>query len=517
MSIKVRLFSLFGLFLIIVLANTVAVYIWIGGVHARNVELNVAGRQRMLSQKVAKEALFHSMGFEQKQEMQKTMKLFESSLVSLINGNEAMGLAGAQNDEIKSQFLRVKTLWEAYASKLNELGAGASPAALSQLSDDALTVLKESNQAVQLIEGEANDNIEQLGYVVLGFLLLSLVLAVLGAWYLHAFVINRILLIQKVSQEIAESKDLTKRIGLPPSDEIGESAKAFDDMIDSFLRLSKETQGLEKELRKQLDMLEATSRENTESMDTQRKDIIHVSSAVNEMATTVQEVARNTQDASRVASKAQEEANHGSELLEKSMGLTHDLASELLGAAENIEKLAQASDSIGGIADTISTIAEQTNLLALNAAIEAARAGEQGRGFAVVADEVRTLAQRTQEATSEIHKLISSLQESTEASVRTMENSKTKSEQGVNQAELMAESLKSIIDSVQNLSNINHQIATSAEEQSAVAEDINNNVLNIENKAEHTYENAETTAKYAENLAAMAMQLRTRLQEYKIG
>ncbi len=517
MSIKLRLFSLFGLFLLILLTNTVVVFAWKSSVKERNFELNVAGRQRMLSQKVAEEALFTAAGYDSRTEMRKTIQLFEASLNALISGNESMGLSGTSDDDVRSQLSRVKQLWEQYVNKLDQLNSGASSDELSGIASDAANVLKELNIAVAMIEEDANRNIDRLGYIVLGFFLFSLLLAGLGAWYLHAFVIYRILLIQQVSQEIAESKDLTKRIGLPPSDEIGESAKAFDDMIDSFLTLSRETQDLEKELRKQLDMLEKTSRENTESMDMQRNEIIHVSTAVNEMASTVQEVARNTQDASRVAGKAQEEANHGRELLEKSMGLTHDLATELLGAAKNIEKLAQASDSIGGIADTISTIAEQTNLLALNAAIEAARAGEQGRGFAVVADEVRTLAQRTQEATSEIHKLISSLQESTEASVRTMENSKTKSEQGVNQAELMAESLKSIINSVQNLSDINHQIASSAEEQSVVAEDINNNVLKIENKAEHTYENAETTAKYAENLAAMAMQLRTRLQEYKIG
>ncbi len=516
MSIKVRLFSLFGLFLIIVLANTTAVFIWMGGVQARNVELNVAGRQRMLSQKVAKEALFSVVGHDQKQEMQKTAQLFESSLVALMDGNASMGLDGAHSEEIRSQFLQVKKLWGSYRNKLNQLGPNATPESLSQLASDALAVLNESNQAVQLIENEANDNIANLGYVALVFFVASLILSGLGAWYLNTFVIRRILLIQTVSQDIAHSKDLTKRIGLPATDEIGHSAKAFDDMIGSFLNLSRETQSVEKELRTQLEMLAQTSKDNTESMDTQRNDIIHVSTAVNEMASTVQEVARNTQDASNVASKAREEAKHGSELLEKSMVLTHDLANEVLGAAENIEKLAQASDSIGGIADTISTIAEQTNLLALNAAIEAARAGEQGRGFAVVADEVRTLAQRTQEATSEIHKLIATLQDSTEASVRTMANSKVKSEQGVKQAELMAASLKAIIESVQNLSNINHQIATSAEEQSAVADDINNNVLRIENKAEHTYANAETTAAYTANLTTMALQLRKHLEEYKI-
>ncbi len=514
MSIKFRVYSLLGVFFTVIFANVVVVSM-IADMQHKNLALDNAGRLRMLSQKITKEALLLDHGGSVN-DYRKTQKRFDTTLNALINGNESMGVHEAEDEDLIAQLQRVKGVWSKFESKLDlaiEPDASISMLSVSDLSND---VLKEANNAVLLIEKSMSSFVRSLRNVVFAFLIFSIGAIIAGAWYLNHFVVSRIVRIQHISEEIASSKDLSKRIGMQENDEIGATAQAFDKMIESFMQLNSETQGLEKELQKQLEMLAITTQENTSSMDMQRNDIIHVSTAVNEMASTVQEVARNTQEASNVATRAQEEADHGSQLLEESMKLTHDLANEILGAAENIEKLAQASDSIGGIADTITTIAEQTNLLALNAAIEAARAGEQGRGFAVVADEVRTLAQRTQEATSEIHKLIATLQQTTEASVETMENSKTRSEQGVHQAASMAESLTAIIGSVQNLSDINHQIAVAAEEQSAVADDINNNILKIESKAENTYSNAQATATYSQNLAEMASQLRKRLLEYTI-
>ncbi|MFL0804118.1 MAG: methyl-accepting chemotaxis protein [Agarilytica sp.] len=515
MSIKFRVYSLLGVFFTVILVNVIVVSM-MAGVQHKNAALNTAGGLRMLSQKIMKEALLINEGAGGGEDFEKSKKRFETNLSALINGNESMDISPADDEDLISQLQKINSVWSKFEKNLSEAlqpGSSVSMVSVSATSND---LLREANRATVMIEESTKSFVSGLRNVVFAFVLFSIGAVIVGVWYLNHFVVSRIVRIQHVSEEIASTKDLSKRINMQENDEIGATAQAFDKMIDSFMQLNSETQGLEKELQKQLEMLAITTEENTSSMDMQRNDIIHVSTAVNEMASTVQEVARNTQEASNVATRAQEEADHGSKLLEESMKLTHDLANEILGAAENIEKLAQASDSIGGIADTITTIAEQTNLLALNAAIEAARAGEQGRGFAVVADEVRTLAKRTQEATSEIHKLIATLQQTTEASVETMENSKTRSEQGVHQAASMAESLTAIIGSVQNLSDINHQIAVAAEEQSAVADDINNNILKIESKAENTYSNAQATATYSQNLAAMASQLRERLLEYTI-
>lgn len=471
----------------------------------------------MLSQKMTKEALFVAAGYDQKRELTDTKAVFERNFDTLLNGDRSMGLPAIEKPHIRAKLATVKGDWKAFKKDLAGVDQGITVEFMSHMAKDANDMLRDTNKVVLLLEEDALASMASLRLIVIIFMVFSLIAATLGFWYMKRFLIERIETIRGISTAIVDNKDLTIRIDFNGTDEISATAGAFDNMLEGFVEINSQTRVVEQELQEQLKLLSVTTAENLNSMDLQRNEILQVSAAVNQMAATVQEVARNTQEAASISTQAQEEASHGSELLSNSMDLTHSLAKEVREASDNIEKLALASDSIGGIADTISTIAEQTNLLALNAAIEAARAGEQGRGFAVVADEVRTLAQRTQDATSEIHKLIHTLQETTSASVETMENSKQRSEQGVEQAEKMAEALNMIISSVQNLGNINHQIAVAAEEQSAVAEEINQNVVNIESKSENTFANAEATAQYTDKLSHMAEDLRVSLQQYKVS
>ncbi len=225
-----------------------------------------------------------------------------------------------------------------------------------------------------------------------------------------------------------------------------------------------------------------------ENMEAQNREIEQVATAMNEMTATVAEIAKNTSCTATATQHADEEVIHGKDQIADTISHINELAQLVENAVDKINSLAQDSRHIGSIVETITDIAEQTNLLALNAAIEAARAGEQGRGFAVVADEVRTLASRTQDATKEIQGMISQLQGSAEKAVDVIYQGQESAVHGVEEANNAGEVFNSMTKAVNTITSMTTQIATAAEEQSAVSEEINRNIISISNLSESTVE-----------------------------
>jgi len=248
----------------------------------------------------------------------------------------------------------------------------------------------------------------------------------------------------------------------------------------------------------------------------QRSDIEQVATAINQMSASVQQVVVNTGDAASSAAEAEKLAHDGALVATNSITSIMSMVSDAEQGASVIRQLATQTESIGSVLDVIRSIAEQTNLLALNAAIEAARAGEQGRGFAVVADEVRVLASRTHQSTQEIQDMIESLQVESQKAVDVMLKAQESAESNMDAIESMAENMAEISGSIQAINSMNSQIATAAEEQQAVADEINLNIANISNLAEQTAVSSNETAQETAHLQAESSRLRTTVHRFGI-
>lgn len=298
--------------------------------------------------------------------------------------------------------------------------------------------------------------------------------------------------------------DLTQRLHIDSRNELGQIATGFNTFLTRLQGMISEVVG---SVQKVSDASEHTADiaiRTDKGVQTQLAEIELVATAVHEMTATAQDVARNATQAAEAASHADRAANQGRHIVQDTGATITELAGEIGRAVDVVQTLARDSENIDAILVTIRSIAEQTNLLALNAAIEAARAGEQGRGFAVVADEVRNLAQKTQQATGEIQQMIQQLQNGTRDVVQVMEQSQSRTQRSVEQADAAAEALQAITQAVSLINDMNNQIASAAEEQSAVAEDINRNVTNIGQVAQDVAGGAEEASQASAGLTAAA-------------
>ncbi|MDD0995854.1 methyl-accepting chemotaxis protein [Pseudomonas sp. TNT2022 ID1044] len=317
--------------------------------------------------------------------------------------------------------------------------------------------------------------------------------------------------------DIAQGEgDLTRRLTSDRADELGSIAKGFNTFLAKLQAMITQ---VVTSVQSVSDSSEHTAdiaiRTNT-GVHKQMAEIDQVATAVHEMTATAQDVARNATQAAQAASHADQAASQGMQIVRDTSNSIGVLAVEIGRAVSVVQTLAKDSENINAILTAIRGIAEQTNLLALNAAIEAARAGEQGRGFAVVADEVRNLAQKTQKATEEIQTMIQQLQQGTRDVVRVMEDSQNRTDESVQHAAKAAQALETITQAVSVINDMNTQIASAAEEQSAVADDINRNVINIGQVANEVASGADESSAASADLTKLAEQQRRLINQFKV-
>jgi methyl-accepting chemotaxis protein len=314
---------------------------------------------------------------------------------------------------------------------------------------------------------------------------------------------------------VTASGDLTAKIEVDSKDEIGELLEAMNSMRGRLLDMVARMSDITAQLSTASEEMSTVTRQTSNSLLDQRSETEMVATAIHEMSATAKEVAANIAHTATAASEANEQTIGGSRVVNQSIEQINQLAKQIDTSSQAISEVEQYSDAISSVLDVIKGVAEQTNLLALNAAIEAARAGEQGRGFAVVADEVRTLAGRTQQSTEEINETIEKLQAGSHLAVTAMEQSRKEMESAVAYATQTGEALDAIANAVGKIDEMATQIASASEEQGSVSEEINRNITRINDMSSQTAAGSEDTATASEDLSRMAAELQELVGQFK--
>ncbi len=376
-------------------------------------------------------------------------------------------------------------------------------------------LLDYNNKSALATNQQAKDQYDLAFDLVVGLLVIATALTLLFAWLLTRSITLPISQALDAAEKIAEG-NLTRPIQVDGNDEAGRLLAAMAKMQDKLRDTLQRIAGSATQLASAAEELNAVTDESARGLTQQNNEIEQAATAVNEMTSAVEEVARNAVSTSEASRNATTSAGDGRDLVQETVSAIERMSGDVQATATLIGDLANESRDIGKVLDVIRGLADQTNLLALNAAIEAARAGEAGRGFAVVADEVRALAHRTQQSTSEIERMIGSIQAGTEHAVDSMRNSTERAESTLNIAKGAGMSLDTINTAIVEINERNLVIASAAEEQAQVAREVDRNLVNIRDLSVQSATGASQTSAASSELSRLAVDLNGMVGRFRL-
>ncbi|MCP4987177.1 MAG: methyl-accepting chemotaxis protein [Colwellia sp.] len=420
-----------------------------------------------------------------KEEVRKLVNAYQSAFLNLVSAQKSLG----------------------YNKTLGIMGKMRK--VVHKVDSELKTLLSKAELAVQ-------EDVSFVGTLAYILFLVVLLVALVSAWLVGKNILDRISNLQEIMNKIAQSNDLTTEVNVTGGDELAEMAEVFNQTLTNFRSLIVQVNNSVHTLNTATGSLTENIYNANEGVDTQMQQTDLVATAVTEMVATVGEIATNTREAALKAELTNSNAGKGRAGVEQTINQIGQLSDKLLDSENVVKELEKESITIASVLDVIRGIAEQTNLLALNAAIEAARAGEQGRGFAVVADEVRTLASRTQDSTQEIETIIGLLQKRTQEIVTLMAQCRNQGEESAEQASSAGAMLDEITHDVALIMDMNSMIATAIQEQSTVASEVNQHVVVIRDVTEKSAESAKQNENMSEELSLQAKILSTEVSRFTV-
>ena len=446
----------------------------------------------------------------------KYIERFDTTISTLISQLQSAQISNREKQSLTNLAEVYRSKFSDYVAQQQRIGLSSEEGILGEMRRTIHQTETKLEAMVSSMSQQTESLLTKVEWLITSLFVVIAVIASLVAWRVGASINRPLAVIREAMLEIDRSRDLSLRVTYQGKDEIGDVARSINQMLEGFQKVVGSVNETVLNMKQQTQQLSQTAERTAKDAERQRDETDMVAASVAQMVGTIEDISRNMEVAADKSQNAQQSVSDGQARVTSAVSLVNSLSGQLQSSVLSAQELAKESESIGTVLNVIQDIAEQTNLLALNAAIEAARAGEQGRGFAVVADEVRALASRTHDATVEISDIINSLQQRTQSIVTIMQSCGEEGQRSRDEASVIGDVLERITYEVNEISEMAQSVATAIGQQSVAANEINRNVVIINEISMDTSEAVRLNSRSSHDISELAHQLEGVVSRFKL-